>query len=233
MPIWCCSIRRRSPTLPRSSSRRRRQPASPRSSSTAARSGKKAAPPATAPAAHCGGSSLGRWAVPWAPEALPARITKSREEGMSISRRRFLGNAAAIAVATNSPWSRAFAQISAVPPPAAIPPIVFAHGNGDHAALWMTTLWRMESNGIEREHLHAINFTDPLARSDDAKEQPNRSSTEDQRNEFASAVAGLKQRTRAARVAAVGNSRGGYAIRNYVAAGGADVSHAVLCGVPN
>jgi pimeloyl-ACP methyl ester carboxylesterase len=152
---------------------------------------------------------------------------------MSISRRRFLGNAAAIAVATNSPWSRAFAQISAVPPPAAIPPIVFAHGNGDHAALWMTTLWRMESNGIPPEHLHAINFTDPLARSDDAKEQPNRSSTEDQRNEFARAVAGLKQRTRAARVAAVGNSRGGYAIRNYVAAGGADVSHAVLCGVPN
>ena len=27
------------------------------------------------------------------------------------------------------------------------PPIVFVHGNGDTAALWMTTLWRFESNG--------------------------------------------------------------------------------------
>jgi hypothetical protein len=35
------------------------------------------------------------------------------------------------------------------------------------------------------------------------------------------------------RVALVGNSRGGYAIRSYIKAGGTDVSHAVLCGVPN
>jgi lipase len=43
----------------------------------------------------------------------------------------------------------------------------------------------------------------------------------------------LKRRTGASRVALVGNSRGGYAIRSYIRAGGADVSHAVLCGVPN
>jgi hypothetical protein len=44
----------------------------------------------------------------------------------------------------------------------------------------------------------------------------------------------LKRRTGAARVALVGNSRGGYAIRNYVRNGGSgDVSHAVLCGSPN
>jgi pimeloyl-ACP methyl ester carboxylesterase len=147
---------------------------------------------------------------------------------MSISRRRFIGNAAAIAVAAGSPWSRAFAQTGAAPPP-----ILFAHGNGDHAALWMTTLWRMESNGIAPDRLLAINFIDPLARSDDAVAQPDRSSTEDQRNEFAKAVAELRQRTGAARVAAIGNSRGGYPIRSYVAGGARDISHAVLCGVPN
>jgi len=27
---------------------------------------------------------------------------------------------------------------------------LFVHGNGDHAALWITTLWRMESNGVPR-----------------------------------------------------------------------------------
>jgi Lipase C-terminal domain len=80
----------------------------------------------------------------------------------------------------------------------------------------------------------AINFTDPLARTDDRVEQANRSSTEDQRRELTEAVKEFKQRTGAARIALVGNSRGGYSIRNYIKnGGGADISHAVLCGVPN
>src|SRR6202022_548705 len=66
-----------------------------------------------------------------------------------------------------------------------VPPILFVHGNGDHAALWITTLWRMESNGVPRERMFAINFTDPLARNDDKVEQPDHSSTEDQRRELA------------------------------------------------
>src|SRR6185437_12859911 len=74
--------------------------------------------------------------------------------------------------------SQALAQTA--PGVAEIPPILFVHGNGDHAALWVTTLWRMESNGMPRDRMFAINFTDPLARSDDKVEQPNRSSTEDQ-----------------------------------------------------
>jgi hypothetical protein len=81
--------------------------------------------------------------------------------------------------------------------------------------------------------LSAINFTDPLARGDDSKPEPNKSSTEDQRRELGEAIQELKRRTGAARVALVGNSRGGYAIRNYVRNGGSDVSHAVLCGSPN
>ena len=73
-----------------------------------------------------------------------------------------------------------------------IPPVLFVHGNGDHAALWITTLWRMESNGVPRERMLAINFTDPLARTDDKVEQANRSSTEDQRRELAEAVKELQ-----------------------------------------
>ena len=46
----------------------------------------------------------------------------------------------------------------------------------------------------------AINFTDPLARTDDAVAQPNRSSTEDQRRELGEAIKELKRRTGAARV---------------------------------
>src|SRR5215203_5823329 len=61
-----------------------------------------------------------------------------------------------------------------------LPPVIFLHGNGDHAALWLTALWRFESNGWPREFLHAVNFPDPLARDDDAVPQPGRSSSAEQ-----------------------------------------------------
>lgn len=154
---------------------------------------------------------------------------------MRLSRRSILKGAGALPFATGSFGFAALAQTAPAGSNAGeIPPILFAHGNGDHAALWITTLWRMESNGVPRERMFAINFTDPLARSDDSKPEPNKSSTEDQRRELGEAIQELKRRTGAARVALVGNSRGGYAIRNYVKNGGSgDVSHAVLCGVPN
>jgi pimeloyl-ACP methyl ester carboxylesterase len=154
---------------------------------------------------------------------------------MRLSRRALLQGAGALPLAAGSFGFSAFAQTR----PAAssgteVPPILFVHGNGDHAALWITTLWRMESNGVPRERMFAINLTDPLARTDDTKPEPNKSSTEDQRRELADAVKELKRRTGAARVALVGNSRGGYSIRNHIKNGGAtDVSHAVLCGTPN
>jgi Lipase C-terminal domain len=119
---------------------------------------------------------------------------------------------------------------------ASVPPILFLHGNGDHAALWLTTLWRFESNGWPRDLLHAVNFPDPLARDDDALAQAGRSSSAEQTDFLARAVDEVRRRTGAARVALVANSRGGYPIRDFVAhrAGGAgQVSHAVLCGTPN
>jgi Lipase C-terminal domain/Lipase (class 2) len=154
---------------------------------------------------------------------------------MRISRRTILKGAAVLPLAAGNLGLAALAQPApAVPGAAEIPPILFAHGNGDHAALWLTTLWRMESNGVSRDRLFAINFTDPLARADDTKAEPNKSSIEDQRRELGEAVQELKRRTGAARIALVGNSRGGNSIRGLIKNGGsADVSHAVLCGVPN
>ena len=154
---------------------------------------------------------------------------------MKISRRTILRGAAALPLAVGNFDFAALAQTTAVVPGAAeFPPVLFVHGNGDHAALWMTALWRMESNGVPRDRMSAINFTDPLARADDTKAEPNKSSTEDQRRELGEAVQELKRRTGASRVALVGNSRGGYSIRGLIKnGGGADVSHAVLCGVPN
>ena len=154
---------------------------------------------------------------------------------MSLSRRTILKGAGTLPLALGNFGRSAVAQTA----PAAnagteIPPILFVHGNGDHAALWITTLWRMESNGVPRDRMFAIDFTDPLARSDDSKPEPNKSSTEDQRRELGEAIKELRRRTGASRVALVGNSRGGYSIRSYIKNGGAaDVSHAVLCGVPN
>jgi pimeloyl-ACP methyl ester carboxylesterase len=154
---------------------------------------------------------------------------------MRLSRRTILQGAGALSFAVASLRTGALAQTaSAAAPSTEVPPILFVHGNGDYDALWMTTLWRMESNGIARDRMLAINFTDPLARSDDKVEQAVRSSTEDQRRELAAAIAELKRRTGAPRVALVGSSRGGNAIRNVIRNGSAgDVSHAILCGTPN
>ena len=92
---------------------------------------------------------------------------------MAISRRMLLKGASALPLLAGNLAVPAFAQIA--PNAGEIPPILFVHGNGDHAALWITTLWRMESNGVPHERMLAINLTDPLARSDDAVAQANRS----------------------------------------------------------
>ena len=122
----------------------------------------------------------------------------------------------------------------AAAPPAGLPPIVFVHGNGDSAALWTTTVWRFESNGWPRDRLHAIELPYPQARDADDKPQAGRSSSEEHRQFLAGEVERVLQRTGAQQVVLFGNSRGGIAIRNYVAHGGAPrVSHAILGGTPN
>jgi len=117
----------------------------------------------------------------------------------------------------------------------ALPPIVFVHGNGDTAGLWMTTLWRFESNGWPRERLYAVDIPYPLARDDDTKAQEGRSSTSENLQYLSLQVDKVLRATGAAQVVLVANSRGGNAVRNYIANGdgAANVSHAILGGTPN
>ena len=119
--------------------------------------------------------------------------------------------------------------------PVAFPPVVFVHGNGDSAALWQTTLWRFESNGWPKNRLHAIDIPYPLARDVDSQSQPGRSSSSDSADFLKREVEKVMQATGADKVVLVANSRGGYAIRNYLqnGDGAARVSHAVLGGTPN
>jgi triacylglycerol lipase len=141
-----------------------------------------------------------------------------------LIRRAFIGLCAAAAVLL----------VGCASPPAAqeFPPIVFVHGNGDSASIWQTTIWRFESNGWPRERLHAINQPYPLARDDDTKAQPGRSSTAEHMAFLRSEVEAVLRATGARQVVLMGNSRGANAIRNYIQNGGGDklVSHAVLGG---
>ena len=115
------------------------------------------------------------------------------------------------------------------------PPVVFVHGNGDTAALWMTTLWRFESNGWPRDRLHAIEVPYPLARDDDTRAQPGRTSTAEHMAYLSAEVDKVLAATGAKQVVLFANSRGGNAVRNYIQNGGgaAKVSHAILGGTPN
>lgn len=150
-----------------------------------------------------------------------------------LSRRAaLLALAAATLLGGCSLFRRAAAPATA---PDTHPPIVFVHGNGDTAALWTTTLWRFESNGWPRERLHAIDLPYPLARDDDGKPQDGRTSTAEHMKFLAAEVEQVLKATGAQKVVLIGNSRGGNAIRNYIANGGGarTVSHAILGGTPN
>jgi len=114
-------------------------------------------------------------------------------------------------------------------------PILFVHGNGDTAAVWHTTLWRFASNGYDEKRLYTLDLPYPLARSDDSKPQDGRSGIAEYTQALAERVAAILKESGASRVALVGNSRGGYPIRNYIkfSGGNQTVSKAVLGGVPN
>ena len=154
------------------------------------------------------------------------------QRSLKTTRRAALGGALSFALART-----VCAQTSPAPPPSpapARPPIVFVHGNGDSGALWINNIWRFEANGWSRNELFAIDFAYPNARREDARPEPFRSSAEEQAQALAAFVAGARKATGGKRVALVGSSRGGNAIRAFLKNGGAgSVSHAVLCGTPN
>jgi triacylglycerol lipase len=118
--------------------------------------------------------------------------------------------------------------------PDAPPPVVFVHGDGDSAAVWMTTLWHFESCGWPPARLHALHMPYPLARDNDDRPQPGRSSTHEHRACLAAEIDRVLGATGAAQVALFASSRGGNAVRSHAAAGGASrMSHAILAGTPN
>lgn len=114
-------------------------------------------------------------------------------------------------------------------------PVIFVHGNGDHAGLWDNTISRFESNGYPRHRLFAIDLPQPTASSTPSAHETNRSTPEDQAAALAAFVTRVLLRTGASKVALVGSSRGGITIRHYVRFGGgaAHVSHVITCGTPN
>ena len=84
---------------------------------------------------------------------------------LSLTRRTMLRGAAALPLLAGNLVGNlgfsALAQTASTPSVAAdIPPILFVHGNGDHAAVWITTLWRMESNGVPRCLLYTSDAAD-------------------------------------------------------------------------
>ena len=127
-------------------------------------------------------------------------------------------------------------RVAAAAPDTEAPvPIVFVHGNEGNASLWQSVVWRFESNGYPADRLFAFSFTNPTARDNDTVAQPNRSSVADQLRELTEQIERVRVATNAPKVALVANSRGGYAVRNFLMQEGAvaKVSHVVLCGVPN
>jgi hypothetical protein len=114
-------------------------------------------------------------------------------------------------------------------------PIVFVHGNGDSSSLWITTVWRFESNGYDRSRLFALDFPHPSALSDDTKPAENRTSSADEASYLAKEVARVLQVTGQKKVVLIGSSRGGNTIRNYIKnfGGSSTVAKAILGGTPN
>ena len=146
---------------------------------------------------------------------------------MTTRRRWLLGAAAAAVAGCGNPTRTS--------PADPYPPIVFVHGNGDHAGVWTTTMWRFESQGWPRHKLHAVDLPYPLAREDNTRAQPGRSSADEQMRFLATEVERVLKATGGGKAMLIGHSRGGYAIRSYIDHGGGDarVSHAVLAGTPN
>lgn len=148
---------------------------------------------------------------------------------MTMSRREILSSTATLmAMAPLLLRATAHAQATRLP-------IVFVHGNGDTAGLWITTQWRFESNGWPRDLMHAVDLRYPQARAVDDTPMPGRSSSGDVMRQLADEVAAAKARTGAAKVILIAQSRGGNTVRNYLKNGGgaAHVELAILCGAVN
>ena len=116
-----------------------------------------------------------------------------------------------------------------------LPPVIFVHGNGDTAGLWITMMWRFESNLYPRDRLFALDLRYPQATSQSDKPQPGRSTADAVMRQLAAEVTRVKALTGAEKIVLVGQSRGGNTVRNYLKNGGgrAHVALLVTCGAVN
>ncbi len=114
-------------------------------------------------------------------------------------------------------------------------PVIFVHGNGDTAGLWITTLWRFESNGYPRHRLFALDLRYPQASAVFDQPQPGRSTAGEVMQQLTAEVVRVKALTGMDKVVLVAQSRGGNTVRNYVKNGGgaAHVALVVTCGAVN
>jgi len=94
-------------------------------------------------------------------------------------------------------------------------PVIFVHGNGDHAGLWDNVIWRFESNGYPASRLFAVDLPNPSASSTLTAVELNRSTPEDQTAALAAFVTRVLLATGAPKVALGGSSRGACVARNH------------------
>ena len=115
-----------------------------------------------------------------------------------------------------------------------VAPVLFVHGSGDSAALWIPTIWRFESNYYPRARLFAIDMRLPTARRVDAVRDPGRSSVDEATAQLAQEVARVRRSTGIERIVLVAHGRGGNIVRNYLRGSGAlRIKAAILCAAPS
>lgn len=168
-------------------------------------------------------------------QEVEGRVTETTMP-MRMGRRAMLANAAATGVAAAGMPHAAMAQQELRERPAGqeVAPILFVHGNGDSAALWMPTLWRFESNFYSRSRLFALDMRLPSARSVDSVREAGRSSAEEATAQLTQEVARVRRVTGVDRLVLVGHGRGGNIIRNYLRLNpGPRIRAAILCAAPS
>lgn len=114
-----------------------------------------------------------------------------------------------------------------------VTPVLFLHGDGGSAALWLPTIWRFESNTYPRGRLFALDMRLPSARRVDAVREPGRSSVEEATRQVAQEIARVRRVSGVERIALVAHGRAGNIVRNVLRDGDARIKAAVLCAPPS
>jgi pimeloyl-ACP methyl ester carboxylesterase len=113
------------------------------------------------------------------------------------------------------------------------PPILFVHGDGDSAALWMPTMWRFESNFHPRSRLFAADMRLPAARRNDAVREPGRTSTEEATAQLSQEIARARRASGIDSLVVVAHGRAGNILRNYLRlTPRPPLRAAILCATP-